>query len=142
MENPVEMDDHYTYEKEAIIKWLSEHSNESPITHQKISTTMKENTILKERIQKYINDQSQKIDGNLQIFVKNINDKTFVLQMNENDTIEKLQSNIKDKSGIPENEQRLLYMGKHLKSEGNKTLKDYNVINNSTVHLLLRLMGG
>lgn len=47
---------------------------------------------------------------------------------------------IKEKSGIPVDELRLLYSTKQL--EAGKYLSDYHVENNSTLYLVLRLKGG
>lgn len=141
MEDPVEMDDQCTYEREAIAKWLLEHSNESPMTHQKITGRMRPNTQLKQRIQSYLNNKSSRSNDTFNIIVKNIQDKSFVLQMKETDTVGELKNQIRDKTGIPIIEQRLIYMAKQL-NDNDKTLKDYNITNNSTIHLLLRLRGG
>lgn len=61
--------------------------------------------------------------------------------MKETDTVGELKNQIRDKTGIPIIEQRLIYMAKQL-NDNDKTLKDYNITNNSTIHLLLRLRGG
>lgn len=140
MEDPVEMDDGYTYEREAILKWMEEHSNQSPITHKKMSTKIKPNDGLKNRIQQYLNQKNDR-GGNLQVLVKNLDDKTFILHVSEDDTVSDFKKAIRDKTGIPETEQRLLYQARQL-NDNNKTLKDYNVKNDSTVHLLLKLVGG
>ena len=139
MEDPVEMDDQCTYEREAIIQWMKEHSNESPLTHKAMSHTMRPNSQLKLKIQQFLNNR--KSNNALNIFVKNIQDKSFILHMNENDKVLQLKQKIKDLTGIAEIEQRLIYMAKQLNVDSN-TLKDYNIKNNCTIHLLLRLRGG
>lgn len=141
MEDPVEMDDQCTYEREAIAKWLLEHSNESPMTHQKISGTMRPNIQLKQRIQEYIKNKANRSNDTLNIFIKNIQDKTVLLHMKETDTVGELKKKVYDKTSIPEIEQRLFYRAKQL-NDNSKTLKDYDISNNSTMHLLLRLNGG
>ncbi len=83
----------------------------------------------------------------MKIYVKTLDRKTITLEVEPSDTIENVCYKIQDKEGyLIDNEDGiadspyLIYAGKRL--EPSRTLKDYNIQNESTLHIVLSLRGG
>jgi len=75
-----------------------------------------------------------------QLFVKTLTGKTVSIDVEEGEAIEDVKAKIAEKEGIPAEQQRLIFGGQQL--QDGKTIDDYNVGDDSTLHLVLRLRGG
>ncbi|KAM3031812.1 hypothetical protein ACUV84_025836 [Puccinellia chinampoensis] len=73
----------------------------------------------------------------MQIFVRGLTGKTRTLCVEDTDTVESVKARIEDVEDAPASEQMLIFGGKLL--QDGRTLKDYGIMAEATIHLMLRL---
>jgi ubiquitin len=75
----------------------------------------------------------------MKLFIKALTGKTITLEVEDTDTILLVKEKVQDTEGVPPKFVRFILAGKQL--EDDRTLRDYNIKSEATVHLVLKLRG-
>uniref|UniRef100_A0A4W5NCX3 ISG15 ubiquitin like modifier n=1 Tax=Hucho hucho TaxID=62062 RepID=A0A4W5NCX3_9TELE len=78
--------------------------------------------------------------AHIQVFLKNEKGQTHTYDVVPGETVTQFKAKVQNKEGVPANQQRLIHEGRQL--EDGQKLEYYDIRNQSTIHLTLRLRGG
>jgi hypothetical protein len=78
--------------------------------------------------------------GDMQVFVKTLTGRTITVTTSSSIPVETFKKHIYDIENIPHHQQRIIFAGKQV--EDGHTFSDYNIMQESTLHLTLRMVGG
>lgn len=155
MRDPVVCSDGITYERSHIARWLEE-NNTSPKTNMELeSKTLIPNFAIKAGIDRLKQGKSSEFKRScevgrtetspcaaesFQILVKTLTNHKIQVTVQRSDKVVDIMERLAETQGVKVSQQRLIHRGKLLDRE--RLATDYGIEHNSTLHLLLRFVGG
>lgn len=133
--DPVVDPEGFAYERNAILSWVTRHQT-SPMTRSPLMAHELSPVLDNLRV----SSPTTRTIHSIQLFVRTLSNKTRIVYVSRYASVQDLKRAIWDVEGIPVDQQRLLCSGKQLLD--GKSLIDYKITEQSTIHLLLRLRGG
>jgi ubiquitin len=88
----------------------------------------------------YVRPRPRSPPTSLKLFVKTLTGKTITVEVHPSATTEDLKGAIQDKEDIDLEQQRLIFAGHQIQDD--RKLSSYNILNESTIHLVPRLREG
>ena len=88
----------------------------------------------------FVQEKVMSVRGGMQVQVQTFNGNTITVDCEPDESVESLMSKIQAKEGVPPGQQRIVFDGKQL--DALKSLSDYDIDDDSVLHLVLRLRGG
>ena len=76
----------------------------------------------------------------MNVNVRTLSGKSITVELAPDDSVEALKAKIREKEGIPPEQQRIIFGARHL--DPLKSVADYDIVDGSTLNLVLRLRGG
>ena len=89
---------------------------------------------------RFMQEKVLSVRGGMQVQVQTFNGNTITVECEPDESVESLMSKIQAKEGVPPGQQRIVFDGKQL--DALKSLSDYDIDDDSVLHLVLRLRGG
>eukprot|EP00889_Picochlorum_renovo_P001227 jgi/Picre1/28257/NNA_003663.t1 len=91
-------------------------------------------------IRSHLSLWEKKKEKTFRVNVRTLTGRDIIVEgLTASTTVEELKSAVEDREGVPSDQQRLVYQGRQF--EYYRTLGEYSVVHDATIHLILKLAG-